>query len=105
MLTLAASACLMMLVSASWTIRYSVVSDVGRFGERLHESLERRDQSEVVECLRPQLNGQAADVLQRRDHELTEVGGGLPQVVGGAGVFDRSQAQEDRCQRLARLVV
>ena len=83
-----------MLVSASWTIRYSVVStsggrrsspscassvdsDVGRFGERLHESLERRDRPEVVERLRPQLDGQAADVLQRRHDELTQVGGGF----------------------------
>ena len=68
--------------------------------------LERRDESEVVERLRPQLHGETPDVLKRRDDELTEVGGGLPQVSSGLPASSTARRPEqDRCQRLARLVV
>ena len=47
--------------------------DPGRLGEGLRQALERGDEAEVVERLRPQLDRQAADVLERRDDELAQL--------------------------------
>ena len=89
MLTFVRSACLTMFVSASWMMRYRVVStsggircspswprgraDPARLRERLHEALERRDETEVVERLRSQLHRESPHVLKRRDDERAQV--------------------------------
>ncbi len=74
----------------------------GCLHEGLHQPLERGNEAEVVERLRPQLDGETPDVLQRRHDELAQLSEGRGLVVC---VLDHLQAEQDRRQRLPRLVV
>ena len=108
-----------MFVSDSCTIRYRVVStsdgrrsspscdskstdDPGRLDEGLDEPLERRHEAEIVQRLRPQLDRQAANVLQRRHDELPQLRQRRRLVLG---VLDRLEPEQDGRERLAGLVV
>ena len=73
--------------------------------EALRQALERRDEAEVVEHLRPQLDREPAHVVQRRDHELADVGHREAGPVGLDLLLERLQAEQDRRKRLPRLVV
>ena len=54
--------------------RLEVDRDARLLGEALREPLERGDEPEVVERFRPQLDGQPANVLERRDDTFAQVG-------------------------------
>src|SRR4051794_16398571 len=73
--------------------------------EGRRQVLDGRHEAEVVERARPQLEREAADVLQRRDDELPQAGGGLARLLGLERVLERPQAEEDGRERLPRLVV
>ena len=79
--------------------------DPGLRAERLGQPLERRDEAEVVEHLRPQLDREPAHVMQRRDDELAHVGDRLRALVALDLLLERLQAEQDRRERLAGLVV
>ena len=80
-------------------------NDLAPLLERRGEALERRRQAEVVECRRPKLDRQAAHVLQRLHDELAQGGLGALGVLVAVGPANRLQPEEDRGQRLPRLVV
>ena len=67
--------------------------------------LERRDQAEVVERLRPQLDRETTDVVQRLDDLFTHRGQGFCALHVGLGLLDRLQAEQHRGQLLPSLVV
>ena len=74
--------------------------------ERLDEPLDRRDEPEVVERRRPQLDREPAHVLQRRDDELADATRPPPAPPRPRdALLERLQAEQDRGQRLAGLVV
>src|SRR5207248_3841439 len=73
--------------------------------EGLRQALERGPEAEVVEHLRPQLDCQAPDVVQRRDDELAHVRDGSARIVAFDLLLERLQTEQDRRQRLAGLVV
>ena len=58
--------------------RLEVDRDPGLLGEGVGEPFEGGDQAEVVKRTRAQLDGQPADVLERRDDELAQLLGGGP---------------------------
>ena len=117
-----ALACLTTFVSASWTTRKSAVStslgsrvlaergvevdlDAGLLGERLRQPLERGDEAEVVEHLRTQLDREAADVLEREDDVLPQLGACSLSGMPGERLLERLETEQDRGERLAGLVV
>ena len=65
----------------------------------------RGHEPEVVERLRSELNREPADVLERADDELAEIGGGRAHVLVAAGFLDGAKPEQDRRQRLPCLVV
>src|SRR5581483_7793510 len=74
-------------------------------GEVLRQPLERRDEAEVVERLGPQLDREPPDVLQRRADEVAHLADRGAQRGLVLRLLEPAQAEEDRRQRLARLVV
>ena len=68
-------------------------------------SLERRDEAEVVERLRPQLDGEAAHIVQRLDDLLAHGSERLGAFLVAPGLLDRLQAEQHRRQLLPGLVV
>ena len=85
--------------------RLEVDLDPRLLAERLDEPLDRRHEPEVVERLRPELDGQAAHVLERRHDELPQLAGRSREIVRVLRVLHAFQPEEDRRERLARLVV
>ena len=70
------------------------------------EPLDGRHEPEVVERRRAQLDREPADVLQRRDDELAHRRRAPSRASVGLGrLLERLQPEQDRRQRLARLVV
>jgi hypothetical protein len=67
--------------------------------------LERRDQAEVVEGLRPQLDGESANVVERLDDLLANGGEGLCALLVALRLLDRLQAEQHRVSFLPGLVV
>ena len=62
-------------------------------------------EAEVVERLRTELDREPAYVLQRRHDELAQLGGGGVALLLVLGLLDGLQPEQDRRQRLPRLVV
>src|SRR5688572_27121060 len=73
--------------------------------ERVGEALDGGHESEVVEGGRAQLDRQPAHVLQRRDDELADGRNGLASLVGSGMLLQWLKPEQDRRQRLTRLVV
>ena len=73
--------------------------------EGLRQALDCRYQSEVVESGRAQLDRQPADVVQRGDDELADGLERLSSVRRRRRLLQRLQPEQDRRQRLTRLVV
>ena len=86
-------------------LRLELDSHPGLLGERLAQALERRDEAEVVERLRPQLDREPADVVQRLDDLLAHGGECRCPLLVGPRLLDRLQAEQHRRQLLAGLVV
>ena len=82
--------------------RFELHADPGRGAKCLDQAFDGRQETEVVECLRPQLDGKTPNILQRSDHELAERAERRRDVIRG---LDRLQAEQHRRQRLPRLVV
>ena len=79
--------------------------DARLLGESHRQTLEGRGEAEVVERFRPQLDGQPANVLECHDDAFPQVGDRLARAVVRDLVLERLQPEENRGQRLARLVV
>ena len=80
--------------------------DARLLAERLREPLERGDEAEVVEHLRTKLDREPPHVLQRRDDELADARRPRSRASSRLDAsLERLQAEEDRGQRLAGLVV
>ena len=75
------------------------------FAHGLAEPAERGLEAEVVEGRRAQLDREPPHVLQRLDDELAQRAGGGVGSLGALRPLDRCQAEQDRRQRLAGLVV
>ena len=67
---------------------FELHGDPGLLGERARQTLEGRDEAEVVERLRPQLDRQLPHVLQRLHDELAETGARRAHLLGARGLFD-----------------
>ena len=79
--------------------------DPGLLAEALGEPLDRRHEPEVVQRLRAQLDGEPADVLERRADEVAHLGHRRAQRHPVLRLLEAAQAEQDRGERLARLVV
>ena len=73
--------------------------------EGVRQSFDCGDEAEVVERGWPELDREAPDVLQRRDHQLAHGLERCPRFGGLGRLLQRLQPQQDRRQRLTRLVV
>ena len=78
-----------------------VDGDAGLLAEALRQALERRQEPEVVEHLRPQLDREPAHVLQGGDDQLAQCGNCLRCLLA----LELLEPEQDRGQRLARLIV
>ena len=85
--------------------RLEVDAHAGLLGEGVAQPLERRREPEVVERLRPQLDSQAAHVVQRLDDLLAHSGQGLDALGVALSLLDRLQAEQHRGQLLPGLVM
>ena len=77
----------------------------GLLGEGLAQALERGDEAEVVERLRPQLDREPADVVQRLDDLLAHGGERRGPLLVGPRLLDGLQPEQHRRQLLPGLVV
>ena len=77
----------------------------GLFTVGVREPLESRDEAEVVERARAQLDGEAPDVLERCHQRLPQLRDAPAQLVFALRVLHGLQPQERRGQRLPGLVV
>src|SRR5512132_2226749 len=80
-------------------------ADPSLLGEGLGQPLQSSNEPEVVERLRPQLDGEPADVLQGPDNELPQLEHGLTEVLAVVRLLDRLQPEQNRRQRLTCLVM
>ena len=86
-------------------VRLEVDAHPGLLGEGVAQALERRDEAEVVERLRPQLDREAADVVQRLHDLLAHGGERFGALLAAPRLLDRLEAEQHRGQLLAGLVV
>ena len=77
----------------------------GLLREVVRQPLERGDEAEVVERRRAELDRETADVLERRADELPHLADGRLERRLVVHVLEAAQAEEDRRERLAGLVV
>ena len=85
--------------------RMEVDANVRLLRERIGQPLERRHEAEVVEHGRAKLDREAADVLERAHDLLPQLGQGGAGRVVRERLLERLQPEQDRGQRLPRLVV
>ena len=85
--------------------RLEVDAHPGLLGESVPQPLERRGESEVVKRLRPQLDSQAAHVMQRLDDLLPYSGQRVDALGVAPSLLDRLQAEQHRRQLLPCLVM
>ena len=86
-------------------IRLHVHADLALLEDRVAKTFERGHETEVVQRSRAQLHREPPDILQRRDHELAELGEAGAAVVGLDTLLERLQAEQDRRECLPGLVV
>ena len=85
--------------------RLKIDGDSGLLGEGLGQALQGRDQAEVIEGARAQLDGEPANVLKRRDDQPSQFLDRCTRAGVLHSFLQTFQPQQDRRQRLPRLVV